>query len=89
MQPDKTPRVSIVIPAYNSAATLEDTLTSCLDQDYPKDGLEIIVVDDGSTDNTGKIVKELPIIYISKQKRTCFCQEQWMEKFKRRSHLFY
>lgn len=46
-------KVSIVIPAYNAAATLDECLTACTHQSYSD--LEIIVVDDGSTDATSVI----------------------------------
>jgi glycosyltransferase involved in cell wall biosynthesis len=47
--------VSIVIPAYNAAATIDETLISVRAQSHTN--LEIIVVDDGSTDGTAAIVK--------------------------------
>jgi len=50
------PRVSVIIPAYNAAATLVATLDSVLNQTF-KD-FEIICVDDGSTDATLPIIKE-------------------------------
>lgn len=49
---DELPGVSIVVPAYNEEGNIGDTIESLLRLDYPKDRLEIIVVDDGSTDGT-------------------------------------
>lgn len=49
--------ISVVIPTYNSGETIGDVIESCLEQDYNKENFQIIVVDDGSTDNTGKVVK--------------------------------
>lgn len=50
------PLVSVVIPCYNSEEWLEDTLDSVYNQTY--NHLEVIVIDDGSTDNTKEIVKK-------------------------------
>lgn len=47
-----TPKVSIVIPAYNEGKYIGKCLDSLLALDYPKKLLEIIVVDDGSKDDT-------------------------------------
>ena len=49
---NKLPSVSIVIPVLNEAGTISKTLDSVLNLNYPKSKLEIIVVDDESTDNT-------------------------------------
>jgi heptosyltransferase-2 len=49
------PTISIVVPNYNGGATLERTLQSLVDQQYP--ALEIIVADGGSTDNSVDIIK--------------------------------
>lgn len=49
------PKVTIIVPAFNEEDTIEKTLDSLLDLDYPKKQLEIIVVDDGSTDYTYNI----------------------------------
>ncbi|MEM5947467.1 glycosyltransferase family 2 protein [Spirochaetia bacterium 38H-sp] len=48
-------RISVVIPLYNKEKEISDTLKSVINQSYPAD--EIIVVDDGSTDNSADIVK--------------------------------
>jgi len=47
-----TPTVSVVIPTYNCGARLERALDSVAAQSYASDRIEIIVVDDGSTDDT-------------------------------------
>ena len=46
------PSVTITVPAYNEQRTLAATLKSLLELDYPAEKLQIIVVDDGSTDRT-------------------------------------
>jgi GT2 family glycosyltransferase len=48
--------VSVVIPAYNAETTLGDCLESVIDIDYPKKHLKVIVIDDGSKDNTANII---------------------------------
>lgn len=53
--PGQPPPVSVVIPAFNAAATLRETLDSVLEQTYPN--VEVIVVDDGSTDGTSEILR--------------------------------
>jgi len=55
--PKKWPSVSIIVPAWNEENTILKTIFSLLKINYPKDKLSIIVVDDGSTDNTWKVVQ--------------------------------
>lgn len=55
-------KVSIIIPTYNRQRLLEKTLRSLFNQSFPKDYYEVVIVDDGSTDETEKIVKNLSII---------------------------
>ena len=50
--------VSVVVAARDEAAHIASCLRALLAQDYPQDRYEIIVVDDGSTDGTGHIVRE-------------------------------
>jgi cellulose synthase/poly-beta-1,6-N-acetylglucosamine synthase-like glycosyltransferase len=51
-----TPSVAVIVPCYNEAATLALTCDSLLALDYPKEKLEIILVNDGSTDATPQVM---------------------------------
>ena len=53
----KFPLVSILIPAYNEEETIVATLESVRDINYPKERLEVIVINDGSTDSTEEKIK--------------------------------
>ncbi|RLG12743.1 hypothetical protein DRN73_01710 [Candidatus Pacearchaeota archaeon] len=53
---DKT--VTVIIPAYNESKSIEKTIESALASDYPKEKMEIIVVDDGSKDNTYELARK-------------------------------
>ena len=52
----KNPKVSVILPARNEEGFIEKCLDTLLDQDY--ENYEIIAIDDSSTDDTGKIIKE-------------------------------
>ena len=57
--PDQPPLVSIIVAACNEEATLEPALRSLLGQEYPN--LEIIVIDDRSTDNTWQLLQRIAV----------------------------
>jgi len=50
------PKITVLIPAFNEAENIEETLRNKINLVYPKEKLEIIVISDGSTDDTDKIV---------------------------------
>jgi len=52
-------KISIIIPTFNRAVTLKNNLSTFINQNYPKNNFEIIIVDDGSTDNTQEIITNL------------------------------
>lgn len=58
------PTVSVVIPAHNEERTLQHVLEAVCRQDYPREKLEVIVIDDCSTDGTPEAAKKFPVKYI-------------------------
>jgi glycosyltransferase involved in cell wall biosynthesis len=52
------PFISVLLPVYNGAATIGPALDSLVTQDYPADRYEVIVVNDGSTDDTARVVAD-------------------------------
>ncbi|MCK5655973.1 MAG: glycosyltransferase family 2 protein [Candidatus Aureabacteria bacterium] len=59
------PKISVIIPAYNGEPFISDSIESVLNQDYKAH--EIIVIDDGSTDNTSKILESFKDKIISRR----------------------
>ncbi|MCC3374715.1 glycosyltransferase [Cohnella sp. REN36] len=59
VNPDYTPGVSIIIPCFNEEAWIHRTILSCMNQDYPIDKLEVIVVDDRSTDGSAERIRQV------------------------------
>ena len=59
--------ISVVIPSYNSEKTIEKCVKALLNQSYPKRMYEIIVVDDGSTDDTSNIASKFKRVKLIKQ----------------------
>ena len=71
------PAVTVVIPAFNSESTIKQCLESIRSLDYPKEKLEIVVVDNGSEDGTPRLAAYLgakvlvrPRIYVSEMRNT-------------------
>ena len=58
-------KLSIIIPVYNVEPYIAKCLDSCLHQDIPTDEYEIIVVNDGSPDNSVVIVKDYMQRYLN------------------------
>lgn len=52
----KAPSLTVIIPAYNEGRMVENAIYSVLSADYPRDRLEVFVVDDGSTDDTWRYI---------------------------------
>jgi glycosyltransferase involved in cell wall biosynthesis len=64
---DKIPFVSVIVPVYNAERTIRKCLDSIMKLNYPKNRLEILVIDDESTDKTVQIVKQYPVKLIVKR----------------------
>ena len=67
MKMDHSPRISIIIPTYRAEGTIMKCLTALLHQTAASDSYEIIVVDDGSDDNTCDQVEKIKNVRLFKQ----------------------
>jgi glycosyltransferase involved in cell wall biosynthesis len=54
--------ISVIVPVFNSEKYIEQCIHALLDQDYPKDSYEIIMVDNNSTDMSARIISRYPSI---------------------------
>ena len=71
-------KVSIITVAYNSAATIEDTIASVRAQDH--DDIQYIVIDGGSTDSTAAIVqrhRDVVDVFVSEPDRGLYDSLCW------------
>lgn len=59
INPNYTPGVSIIIPCFNEEKWIKRTIVSCLNQDYPIDKLEVLIIDDCSNDHSQERIREL------------------------------
>ncbi len=63
------PSVSVLIPAYNEEKRIRSCISAILTSDYPKELLDIVVIDDGSKDKTAEVAKELGVRVIKTKHR--------------------
>jgi glycosyltransferase involved in cell wall biosynthesis len=69
MSAAEPPLISVVIPVLNGGRTIADCLASVVCNDYPVHRREILVVDNGSTDDTAQIIERFPVRYLRAVKR--------------------
>lgn len=65
----RMPRVSVVIPVYQGERWIAECLRSVLDQTFPSDLYEIVVVNNGSTDRTAAIAAGFPVHVVDEPRR--------------------
>jgi glycosyltransferase involved in cell wall biosynthesis len=58
------PFVSVIVPVKNDAERIKLCLGALLEQTYPRDRYEIIVIDNGSTDATLSVIRQYPVIVL-------------------------
>ncbi len=56
---DYEPTVAFIIPCKNEEENIAKTINKCFEADYPKDKIEVIVINDGSTDRTLEVLKKI------------------------------
>lgn len=62
------PLLSIILPTYNEEDIIERCLSSIFMQDYPHEKLEVIIIDNSSTDKTLEIAKKFPVKILHNKK---------------------
>ena len=66
--------ISVIVPCYNAANTLQKYLESIINQTYKN--IEVIAVDDGSTDNTAKILNDYVSVFAEKRMSLKYIYEE-------------
>ena len=69
---DNTDLISVILPTYNRAHLIKRSVESILNQTY--ENIELIIIDDGSTDNTKEVIESLNdkrIVYIYQKNQGC------------------
>lgn len=61
--------ITVLIPVYNGEYRIANKIKNVLDSDYPVNMMKVVVIDDGSTDNTSKIAEQYPVSLINTVKR--------------------
>src|SRR4030066_2107295 len=61
MEVASSPKVTIIIAALNSEQTIDECLKSIFELNYPRESLEVILIDGCSTDDTVKIAEKYPV----------------------------
>ena len=81
---ENLPLVTVVIPVKNRPDEIRDCLNSLMGLDYPKEKLEIIVVDDGSADSTGEVIAsyDVKLISLPESKGASACRNIGVQKAK-------
>ena len=69
MSSEPFPFVSVIVPVRNEESYVADCLRSLLNQDYPWDGFEIIVVDNDSSDRSADVIAQFSVRYVFEKKR--------------------
>ena len=67
------PFISVIVPVYNREKLIQNCIESLLSLEYPKDRIEIIIVDNGSSDRTAEIIKRYALIYVLEEKPGVSC----------------
>ena len=62
LQQSKKPDISVIVPAYNEERNIGEVLRRLMKIDWPLDRMEIVLVDDGSTDHTSQVVAGFPFV---------------------------